>query len=266
MDQSVDLQLLLEASQKPAAVKVVSKTIEEQERLKTIMETAYQYALKKGLESEMRVIRSAVVKNERNLDAIYNYGPLMIHDRVVPPVITEARNIIQNKSFDNLKTTNTIYKIEKQAYFSTLPPNWRTELSFPESNYTVDLTESPTKDLMPKGSAERKVWDETLVKGFRDGQKQAQQMFRHALNKLTTEYVGRIRFHQFVLEGKVSMPSITKRDLAISSTKDLMMVDQRLLQIRTLPSFDGNMLHWNTWIQPVEQNPSKQAYTINSAE
>lgn len=264
--ENVDLQLLLNESTKAPSVKVVAKSIQEQERLKTIMDSIYAYALRKGIESEMKVIRTIVAKNERNLDAIYNFSPLMIHERVVPPIISEARNITQNSTGSNLKTTGFVFKIEKQAEFSTLPPNWRTYLTFNESEYNVDVLEAPTKDLLPKDSKEREQYKKTTIKGFKDGQIQAQKIFEYSLNRLNRDYIGMSRFHEFVIAGKVSMPSITRKELAVISNKESMALDQKLLSIRTLPTFEGNMLNWNTWLEPVQYNPSKQAATINDAD
>lgn len=266
MDNSVDLQLLLEANNKAPSVKVVAKTIQDQERLKTIMDQIYQYALRKGMESEMKTIRTVIAKNERNLDAIYNFSPLVIHDRVIPPIITEARNITQNDNGSTLKTTGFIYKIEKQASFSTLPPNWRTYLNFPKSEYEVDLAEAPTKDLLPKGVKEKELYQKQTIKGFRDGQAQAQSIFKYSLNRLNRDYIGMSRFHEFVIAGKVSMPSIARKELALVNNKEAMALDQKLLTIRTLPSFDGNMLNWNTWLVPVQYDSSKQSATINDAD
>lgn len=266
MDNSVDLQLLLDAGRNPPHIQAVSKAIEKEERLNALKEAAYQYAVKKGIESEMKLVRNAISKNERNLDAIFNFNPLMVHDRIVPPVITEARNLVQNKTFDTLNTTSVIYKIEKQAKFSTRAPHWKGYLSFPEANYKIDVGDTLTKESMPKGSKERAIWNEQVTKGFRDGQVQAQNIFKHALAQLVTDYTGMVRFQKFVIEGKVSMPSISRKDLAITNTNNVMALDQKMLQIRTLPSFDGRMLNWNTWIEPVYYNPGKQVATINSAD
>lgn len=266
MDNSVDLQLLLEANNKAPSVSVVAKSIQEQERLKTILDQIYQYAARKGMESEMKTIRTVVAKNERNLDAIYNFSPLMIHDRVIPPIITEAKNITQNEKGSSLKTTGVVYKIEKQAAFSTLPPNWRDYLVFPKSEYAVDLAEAPTKDLLPKGAKERELYEKQTIKGFRDGQAQAQSIFKYSMNRLNRDYVGMARFHEFVIAGKVSMPSIARKELAMINSKEAMVLDQKLLSIRTLPSFDGNMLNWNTWLVPVQYDLSRQSATINDAD
>ena len=62
------------------------------------------------------------------------------------------------------------------------------------------------------------------------------------------------------------MPSLSRADLAISNTSDVMAIDQKLLSIRTLPSFEGRMIKWTTWQAPVQYYPSQQAATINNAE
>lgn len=265
MDNSVDLQLILDTGKNPPSVKSVSKAVVNEERLAAILESAYQYALKKGIESEMRAVRAVISKNERNLDAIYNFSPLMI-DRVVPPVITVTKDIVQNPNESSIKTTGVVYKIEKQAYFSTLPPNWRTYLTFPETSYAVDVTETPTKDLMPKGGAELTAWNKRVTAGFTEGQKVAQDMFKHGLNKLNRDYMGIVRFHQFVLEGKINMPTLNRAELAVSNNGSIMSIDQKMLNIRTLPSFVGNTLKWTAWLTPVKYNPGGQAATYDGAE
>ena len=268
MDNSVDLQRLLDTGRNPPSVQTVTKEVQDSERLKAILDAAYQHAVKVGIQSEMNIVRSILQdpKMERNLDGIYNFQTLMLKERVVPPVITEAKDLVQNKNGTSLKTTSAVYKIEKQAYFSTLPPNWRTYLTFPSNNYTVDVTEAPTKELMPKTSREYEAWRVKTIQGFNEGQKIANEMFEYSLNKLNRDYTGMVRFHKFVLEGKISMPTLSRADLAVSNTGSVMALDQKLLTIRTLPSFDGNMLKWKTWQAPVEYNPSQQIATINNAE
>lgn len=267
MDNSVDLQLLLEANSKMPSVQMVTKSLQEDEKLNTLLDQIYQYSLRKGIESEMKTIRTIVAKNERNLDAIYNFSPLMIHERIAPPVITEAKDITQSDNGSNLRTTGAVYKIEKQAHFSTLPPNWRTYLTFPKSEYEVDQVEAPTKELFPKGVKNAKeLVKQKTVKGFRDGQLQAQKIFTYSLNRLNRDYIGMARFHEFVIAGKVSMPSIARRELALTANASSMVFDEKLLTIRTLPSFEGNMLNWTTWLVPVQYDPGKQAATINDAE
>ena len=54
MDNSVDLQLLLDSGRNPPSVRVISKTVAERERLNAIYEAAYEHAVRKGIQSEMK--------------------------------------------------------------------------------------------------------------------------------------------------------------------------------------------------------------------
>lgn len=266
MDNSVDLQVLLQTADRPPHVREISKQISEEARLEAILENARDHAIAKGMESRMKTIRATVASEERNLDAIYNFAPLMIHDRVVPPVITEAKDIVQNPDTLTLKTTGVLYKIQKQAQFSTVAPNWREYLTFPVTQYEVAFDETPTREMMPRTSAEKAKWQQVTIKSFKDGMDQADSILKHSLNKLNTDYNGMIRFHEFVIAGKITMPSIVNRDLAIASTNSAMALDQRLLTIRTLPAFEGNMTKWSTWITPVQYDPSGKPVTINKVD
>lgn len=255
-----DLEKLLDAGKAPPSTVQIGKQIADQERLKALLESAYQYALKKGVESEMNgfnnTLRDELV--QRNLDAIYNFTPLMLNDRVVPPVITEVRDVIQNNN-SSIKTTGVIYKIEKQAYFSTLAPNWRTYLNIPKNQYTIDYPDALSKEFMPKNNSEYAAWKAATTSGFKEGLKVAQQLFTNNLNRLNRDYIGMIRFHEFVMQGKITMPSLSRTDIAISNTGQSLSIDQKYLVIKNLPSFEGNMLKWSTW-----QNQNLNGNTLSS--
>ena len=110
MDNSVDLQRLLDTGRNPPSVQTVTKEVQDSERLKAILDAAYQHAVKVGIQSEMNIVRSILQdpKMERNLDGIYNFQTLMLKERVVPPVITEAKDLVQNKNGTSLKTTSAV--------------------------------------------------------------------------------------------------------------------------------------------------------------
>lgn len=265
MDSSVDLQLLLETGNHPPSITIVAKAAQEQERVKALLNEAYSRGIRVGLNSELKVIRMLIEKNQRNLDATYDFSPLMIKEKVVPPVIIESRNLTQNKNGKILKTTDMIYSIKSQAYFSNTAPNWRSYLNFPVADYALDLTDHVTKATMPKGQEQTKIWRQKTTEGFVEGQRQANLMFEHQMNRLNTDYIGMLKFHQFVLDGRISMPSISSRDLSVTSTGNTISLNQRLLTIKTLPSFDGNVLKWKAWLEPIQIDFSKQNMTINEA-
>lgn len=265
-NSSAELQELLREANNPITVKALSNQVQQEERLKVILEHAYRHALARGIESKMGEVRQAIKLNERKLDAIYNFSPWMIQQKVVPPVITEARDVVQNPDEMTIKTTGAVYKIDQQARFSTVPPNWRTYLTFPEDRYAVGMNESLTGDLAPKNSREKAAVEKQIVKGFKDGQKEGISILEYAINKLNRDYTGMLKFHQFVMEGKISMPALASQSLAVTSTSSAIALDQNLLRITQLPSFNGNIDSWKSWITPVSSKPGEEQMRINKVD
>ncbi|MFM9526484.1 type IV secretory system conjugative DNA transfer family protein, partial [Listeria monocytogenes] len=62
-------------------------------RGQALRDTALSVGVKAGLSWQLRNIDAAVKKSGRDLDLIYDFTPLMIKQRVVPAVITEARDL-----------------------------------------------------------------------------------------------------------------------------------------------------------------------------
>lgn len=80
-------------------------------------------------------INNIIQTDSRQLDAIYNFNALMIQGKVVPPVISEANDLYNQKGTDQIRLTKRVYNIEKQASFSSTAPNWRSYLNV---NYEAD--------------------------------------------------------------------------------------------------------------------------------
>lgn len=81
--------------------------------------------MKAGLRKQLTHIHGIVESKSRELDTIYDFGNLMIKDRVVPAVITEARDLYNQDGAYVLRLSGAYYKIEQQPRFASVPPNWR---------------------------------------------------------------------------------------------------------------------------------------------
>ena len=207
------------------------------ERDKAMMEYAKMTAIRAAMSMRFKQIQWAVQTNSRNLDAIYNFQPLMIQQRVVPPVITEARNLYNQDNHMQIRLSRAIYNIVKQARFSTTAPNWRDYLNFSyESNAFPDYA-FVSKEIYPKTSHERKLWEDATKEGWRLGLAQANGILQQAMDRLNRDYIGMIRFHEFVLDGKINSPVINSYNLYDNNDGDRLRIDEQLLQIEVLPSF-----------------------------
>lgn len=224
--------------------KMASKGMESQEelisqslKLKAMSEYAKTVAIRSGISSRIKNINEVIQANERNLDAIYDFQPLMIQGKVIPPVITEATNLYNQPNATQINIAKKRYEIVQQARFSSTPLNWREYLQFPVESSAFEKFTYISGDMKPSNDIELKVWHEATIEGWEMGVNQANELLRQSLEHLNRDYIGMVRFHQFVMQGKLSMPVINQYKLHDTNTGSTMVVDEDLLRISVLPTF-----------------------------
>lgn len=235
-------------------------------RSQAILDTALGIGIKAGMAWQLNNIVTSVQKRKRDFDTIYDFGTLMIRDRVVPPVITEARDLYNQDGDYALRLSGAYYKIEYQARFSSVPPNWRDYLTFPKP--ALDRTVLMAA-LLPRDEDEQRVWRLAVSDGWRQGVDQSNLMLQNALDRMNRDLTGMLRFHTFVKQGKISMPAIASESIPVTQAGATLAVDETLLRITTLPQFNGQMASWSGVITPSPYSaPTVRSYIpmINSAE
>lgn len=241
-----------------------------QARLRAIKESALSIGIRGGLAWQLANIEQAINKNERKLDSIYNFAPLMINDRVVPPVISESRDLYNQSDDFTLRLSGAFYRIESQARFSSVPPVWRQYLTFSKPD-TRQVTVS--KALSPKDSREREIWRVSINEGWRQGIDQANLILENQLDRMNRDLTGMLKFHTFVMQGKISMPAIASESIALTREGSTLAVDETLLRITTLSEFNVKSSDWRATIRqtstpspakivPVENTNVKRLPTI----
>jgi len=207
---------------------------------KAVFDSGLKVGLKTGLAWQINNINAAVAGLSHDvLDPVYNFGALMVNQRVVPAVITEARNLYNQDGDYVVRLSGALYKIEKQARFSSVPPSWREYLSFPKAK-PIDR-----EDIMVlQGDEDRNIWRVAVQNGWTQGVEQANIMLTQAMDRLNRDFGGMVRFHEFVIKGQVSLPVIATEDIPVSHTGATMAVDETLLRLTTLPQFNSKMSSW----------------------
>ena len=231
---------------RPAHVSTVSEVQQQKNeaanaRLRALTDTALGVGLKSGMAWQLYNIEIAIEQRQRDLDTVYDFGNLLIRGRVLPAVITEARDLYNQDGDYALRLSGAYYKIEAQPRFSSVAPSWRDYLTFPK--ITVDRSIS-LSGLTPRDGAERRLWAEAVEDGWRQGVKQANVMLEHGLDRMNRDFTGMLRFHTFVRQGKITMPAIASETIPVTQSGNTMAVDETLLRITTLPEFNGNMATW----------------------
>lgn len=234
-------------------------------KIEALKEAALGIGVKAGLKSQLHHIHNVIESKKRELDTVYDFGGLMIKDRVVPAVITEARDLYNQDGAYALRLSGAYYKIEQQPRFASVPPNWREYLYFGTGHASDD--DFVFGGMRPKNDEERQVWREYIAKGWHQGVEQANIMLQYGLDRLNRDLLGMIRFHTFVLQNKITMPAIASQTWAYSAQPgDAIAVDETLLRITALPEFNSAMDKWRASLKSAEVVPPAQAQPTKSMQ
>lgn len=220
--------------------------IAQQARMQAIIDSGKSIGVQSGINYQLYFFNKELEKRARDLDTIYDFGKLMIKGRVVPPVISEVRDIYTQDTDTSLKISGIAYKIESQARFSSVPPNWRSYFNFGKGNTNFV---SHAAGLSLKGN-ETEIYKKSIKDGFNEGIEQANNIIGHSFDRLNRDYVGMLRFDTFVRQGRISMPVIADANIPITQTGDTLILDEKLLRITVLPSFNSNLNQWKAWVTP----------------
>jgi defect-in-organelle-trafficking protein DotC len=241
MPQAVTLQDVMTLYEKPAFVQSDQTALAEYRksiasaREQGVFDEAVRIAASAGLAYQIANIKKAVDAKARELDTIYNFAPLMIAGRVVPPVISESRDIYTQDGEQTLRLSGIRYEIVSQARFSSTPPNWRAYLTLPE----------PTTDFVvgirPQNEGEQKIWRYASRIAWNEGTQQANTMLDRATDKLNRDFTGMIRYRTMLAENRVTAPLIATQDIPITKEGAALVIDDTLLRITALPDFKVNM-------------------------
>jgi len=232
-------------------------------KIEALKDAALGLGVKAGLRKQIYHINDVIEGRKRELDTIYDFGSLMIRDRVVPAVITEARDLYNQDGAYALRLSGAYYKIEQQPRFSSVPPNWREYLSFDPGDKD-DSQDFGT--IHPKTEYEHQVWREYIAKGWEQGIEQGNVMLQYGLDRLNRDLLGMIRFRTFVVQKKITMPAIASESWAYLKQNggDSVTLDETLLRITTLPEFNPTIGKWRALVKTSEIVPPAQAQPTRS--
>ncbi len=202
-------------------------------RNQAVYDTAFSLGIKAGMQQQINNIYLIVDKNVNNLNKIYNFEPYLIYNRVVPPVITEARNLYNQNGEDSVRLSGALYKIERKARITSVAPNWREYLSFPRNGSPITNNIS----IKPRNSNEVDLWKKGVRNGYAEGVEQANILLKQSLDRLNRDYIGMLRFHRFLVEGKVTLPVLAQSHMEINKNGSSLILNEELLRLTVQSDF-----------------------------
>lgn len=215
-------------------------------RFAAIRDTALSLGARGGLAWRAKQINADIDQYTRPLERIFNFNAMMLPDSVLPPVLLEGRNTLEQTSEDTLRIADRSYIIQSQAKFVTAPPTWRDYLKL-----YYNKPEVPDRSLLPKTEQEHAVWDKFIQQGWQAGILQADTIFAENMGRLKRDYTGMIRYRSLLAQGIVSPPFVAKVDLGITGSSNEMTVNDRVLRITVMPAFQADPEHWKSEITPL---------------
>ena len=215
-------------------------------RFAALRDTAMSLGARGGLSWRAKQINTRVDNYIRPLERIYNFNTLLLDENVLPPVLLEGRNTLEQSSTDMLRIADRSYIIQNQARFVTTVPTWRDYLTL-----MYNKPEMPDRSLLPKTLEERTVWDKYIQQGWQAGILQADAIFTESLGKLKRDYEGMVRYRSLLAQGIVSAPYVAKLDLGITGNANEMSVNDRILRITVMPTFQMDSSQWKTQLVPL---------------
>lgn len=194
--------------------------------LRAIAEAARRVGAQAALHWKYEEIMSQVMPYEAVLDRIYNFGPLMVEEVVLPPVISRVVKADRKYSRTKMRTVRVGYRLEHPARIVTTPPTWRGFLvrSFP-------MPQPPANVLLPDEPKEVKVWEQAFNEGWQQGIRQAQNTFRRSLNLLTSTYLGMMTYHRLEAKNIVSEPQLSSTGLRITYDGDTLNIGDQIYRL-----------------------------------
>lgn len=208
-------------------------------RLDAVRDAAFGVGARGGLIDESREIQTVLKARALQYDTVFDFSPLMIQGRVVPPVLTQEKDLYTLKGVDTIRIAQQDWTIFSQARFTSRPPTWREYLMVDPGPLAM-----PAPELLPTTDAEREIWKKAVATGWQAGIQQADQGFKINMNRLTRDYRGMVNYHILALKKMVTLPIVAHMEMPLNSRGDTMSMGETVLRLTALPTFDANMKKW----------------------
>lgn len=209
-------------------------------RITSLKDTALTIGAQGGLAWASEQMNVRLESDHKYLDTIFNFYALVLNHGVMPPVLEEGNNTLNLADPNTIRVSDKTYRIIRQAYFATTPPNWREYLWL---NYPKP--ELPDKSLLPRSKLELIVWRKAVREGWEKGIAQGYSIFRQNLARLKRDYRGMLLYRRLLEQKMISPPFVSRTELGVTGDGTDMHINDQVLRIVELPKLQTNSRRWN---------------------
>ncbi len=198
-------------------------------RSRALREAAVTLGFQRAVRYRYGGLCDEVRARARIFDRVFAFRQLLIAGRVLPPVLLRAGPSVRLQGSGEAAMTEESYLLSEPARVVSRAPDWRDYLLM---SFEAFEARDP---LLPENAAERALWEEAVRAGWRDGLRQAEEVFRLNMARLSSDFRGMLRFRLLERLGMVSMPGLAEGRLGVRAGARSLHVNERDFSI-TLPA------------------------------
>jgi defect-in-organelle-trafficking protein DotC len=228
-------------------------------RLAAIEQTAASLGAQGALAWTSKGINASLERDDQHLTQVFNFRALLLNNNVLPPVLSEGRDMVASDDPNSLRLADKVYKIESTPRFVTAAPTWREYLWM---SYTPP--ERPNVSLLPRDAEEQKAWDQYYDQGWKDGIVQANQIFSENMGRLKRDYNGMILYRKLLAQKIVTPPYVAKSDLGITGDANEVRINDQVLRITATSQLVTDSKQWKSVVIPGTPGAIRKQGTIGT--
>ena len=194
-------------------------------------------AFQQGLRWRYSQLENACRRRSNELDRMFDFRPLLIDGRVLPPVIRWAGRSMSLHDESSATAVDATYRIIQPARIVSTAPIWEAYLlkDFDAFDGTLEV--------MPRTSDEKTSWRLGVEKGWDEGVAHADEVFDMNMARLVSDYRGMLRFKMLAKAGMLSIPVLAEGRLGVRVGDKTLDVNQTVFRITAPAGFRGSQ-HW----------------------
>lgn len=218
---------------KHGTVKISEK---QKARQNNIRDRAQEYGLQMGLAYGSKIITDRLNQHAAELNRIYDFTQVAVTNKesgqlMLPPIISERDNTWElSNGGQTLRVANKVYTVDSDATFASNAPIWHSYLF-----RSYEKPEMPENDSLPSTPEEQDIWNRYSTEAYNKGIHQAVDTLRDDIRSLNHDFVGMWRYHQLVLEGRVTEGFVAVNNMGITGSDNRVNINDRLINITSKP-------------------------------
>lgn len=204
-----------------------------------------------GMLARAKKIADSLDVRAKSLDVMFQFAPLLSKQGMLPPVISEARDLASFSS-DQVRMANKVYNIESEERFVSVPPTWRDFLFVGlSSKGTVEL---PVFEVRPQDGKEQTIWKDAVQKGWAEGEGQADAILEANFNRLVRDYTGMMLYATLMQQGIIGKTKVVEYRKTVSGDSKRLVIGEIMKRVGKKSAFEVDPNKW----QPVIVKGRKQ--------